>query len=150
MLKEGDRVDDFQAVNHNGELVKFSDMLVSGPVVVFFYPFAFSYGCTRQSCHFRDLRSEFAALGAQIIGVSGDSWQRLNRFHKVNGFGFTLLNDGKRQLGKMFGVVRWFKFLPKRATFVVTMDSIVLYVIHSETNMHSHADKALEVLRTHI
>lgn len=150
MLKEGDRVDDFQAVNHNGELVKFSDMLASGPVVVFFYPFAFSYGCTRQSCHFRDLRSEFAALNAQIVGVSGDSWQRLNRFHEANNFGFTLLNDRKRELGRMFGVLRYFKSLPKRVTFVITTDSTVLHVIHSETNMYSHADQALEVLRTHI
>ena len=148
MLKKGDRVDDFQAVDHNGESVKFSDMLAGGTVVMFFYPLAFSRGCTRQGCRFRDLRSEFAELGAQVVGVGGGSPQRLNQFREANNFGFTLLNDSDRELARMFGVSRWLKFLPKRATFVVTTDSIVLHVLHSETDMHSHADQALKVLKT--
>ena len=50
-----------------------SGFLANGPVVLFFYPAAMTYGCTKESCHFRDLGAEFAALGAQRVGISAKS-----------------------------------------------------------------------------
>jgi len=51
----GEIVPDFEALTQTGETVKLSDYLRRGPVVLFFYPKAMTPGCTKESCHFRDL-----------------------------------------------------------------------------------------------
>ncbi len=57
-----------------------SGFLESGPVVLFFYPAAMTYGCTKESCHFRDLQAEFKAVGAQPVGISADQVEKQKRF----------------------------------------------------------------------
>ncbi len=65
----GELAPDFTLDDQNGVSRTLSAMLGEGPVVLFFYPAAMTSGCTKESCHFRDLASEFAALGAQRIGI---------------------------------------------------------------------------------
>jgi len=62
-MNPGDKIPDFTASDQNGVPVTFSEVLAEGPVVVFFYPKAMTTGCTKESCHFRDLEGEFAAVG---------------------------------------------------------------------------------------
>ena len=54
--------------------------LANGPIVLFFYPKALTGGCTKESCHFRDLAAEFAAVGAQRFGISADPVERQKKF----------------------------------------------------------------------
>jgi peroxiredoxin Q/BCP len=56
------------------------DSLKRGPVVIFFYPKAFTKGCTVEAHNFAEASGEFAALGASIIGISNDDIKTLNRF----------------------------------------------------------------------
>src|SRR4249919_3321341 len=67
-LKTGDVVPNFELSDEDGTPRKLSDELAKGPVVLFFYPRALTGGCTKESCHFRDLAGEFAAVGANRIG----------------------------------------------------------------------------------
>ncbi|MFL9710373.1 peroxiredoxin [Methylobacillus sp. Pita1] len=82
-LKEGDVAPDFQAqASLNGKSFNFSlkDALKKGPVVVYFYPSAYTGGCNVQAHTFAEKHDQFAAAGATIIGVSLDSIERLNEF----------------------------------------------------------------------
>ncbi|HZP28217.1 MAG TPA: peroxiredoxin [Acidimicrobiia bacterium] len=142
----GETAPDFELAADDGRKVKLSDELAKGPVVLFFYPKALTSGCTRESCHFRDLASEFAAAGAQRIGISADSVDRQRKFSEKHSFDFTLLSDPDRTVARQFGVKRPGPLFNKRVTFVIDTDRRVLDVIRSETNMETHADQALATL----
>jgi thioredoxin-dependent peroxiredoxin len=148
-MNVGDRAPDFELKDDSGTLRRLQDYLDQGPVVLYFYPKAMTSGCTKESCHFRDLGSEFAARGAQRLGISADSVSKQSEFSAKHEFDFPLLSDPDRKVAEQFGVRRRGPpFMPnKRATFVIGSDSTVLDVITSETNMNVHADRALEVLR---
>ena len=79
-MQTGDEVPDFELPDQNGTMRRLSTMLVDGPVVLFFYPAALTTGCTKEACHFRDLAAEFAAAGAQRIGISLDSVTKQGQF----------------------------------------------------------------------
>ena len=148
MLDVGDVVDDFEMPDETGTPRKLSDLLVNGPVVLFFYPAAMTPGCTKESCHFRDLAAEFAAVGAQRVGISADPVEKQRAFADKHSFDYPLLSDEDKRVAAVFGVKRALSFLPnKRATFVIGTDSKVREVITSEVNMAKHADLALEALR---
>lgn len=149
-MQRGDVVPDFPATDQHGTTVQFHELLHAGPAVVFFYPKAFTTGCTKESCHFRDLAGEFAELGAQRIGVSADSVDNQARFDDEHKLGYPLLSDPDKTIAKIFGVKRMGPLMNKRSTFVVDTDGTVLAVIASEMNMDVHADEALEVLRARV
>lgn len=147
-MKPGDHVEDFVLPDQTGTLRRLSEMLADGPVVLFFYPAAMTYGCTKESCHFRDLGAEFSAVGAQRVGISGDSVDKQRAFAEKHAFDYPLLSDADRTVAAALGVKRRTGLLPvKRSTFVIDTDQTLLAEIHSEVSMHSHADKALEILR---
>jgi peroxiredoxin Q/BCP len=149
-MKAGDVVEDFELPDETGNPRKLSDLLAKGPVVLFFYPAAMTYGCTKESCHFRDLKAEFEQLGAQRVGISADPVEKQKRFSEKHGFDYPLLSDPERDVAQMFGVKRGaFSLTPvKRSTFVIGTDFKILEVIHSEVSMNQHAERALEVLRS--
>ena len=75
-----------------------------GPVDLFFYPAAMTYGCTKESCHFRDLAKEFADVGAQRVGISADTVEKQKQFSDKHGFDYPLLADPDRKVAGIFGV----------------------------------------------
>ena len=148
-MHRGDVVPDFELPDQTGTPRKLSDLLANGPVVLFFYPAAMTYGCTKESCHFRDLAAEFAAVGAQPVGISADSVDKQRRFDEKESLKMPLLSDADRVVATQLGAKRGGpSFLPnKRITFVIDTDRTVLDVFHSEVSMGSHADKALALLK---
>ena len=82
-LKQGDKAPDFSApASLAGKEFNFAlkDALKKGPVVVYFYPAAFTGGCNLQAHAFSENSDKFAAAGASIIGVSLDKIATLNQF----------------------------------------------------------------------
>jgi thioredoxin-dependent peroxiredoxin len=147
-MQKGDVVPDFTLPDQTGAPRKLSDFLADGPVVLFFYPAAMTYGCTKESCHFRDMAGEFAAVGAQPVGISADTVDKQKQFDEKESLGFPLLSDPDREVAAQLGVKRSVSFLKvKRSTFVIDTDRTILDVIHSEVSMGSHADKALALLK---
>lgn len=139
---------DFELPDQNGVTRRLSEFTATGPVVVFFYPMAMTTGCTKESCHFRDLAAEFAELGASRIGISADGVEKQKKFSDLHSFDYPLLSDSDRVVADIFGVKRRIPGLPnKRATFVIGSDSVVMDAFSSELNMDLHADKALQILR---
>ncbi|MCO1577689.1 peroxiredoxin [Crossiella sp. SN42] len=149
-MDAGDLVDDFELPDQDGKPRTLSGLLAEGPVVLFFYPAAMTSGCTAESCHFRDLGAEFAAVGAQRVGISADPVDKQRQFAETNAFDYPLLSDVDRTVAKQFGVARRFGPLAvKRHTFVIGTDRRVLKVIKSELRMNVHADEALAAVRAH-
>ncbi|GAB2895509.1 peroxiredoxin [Streptomyces deserti] len=149
-VETGDTVEDFALPDETGTVRRLSELLVDGPVVLFFYPAALTPGCTAQACHFRDLAAEFAAVGARPVGISGDPVERQQEFAGRHSLGMPLLSDTDGTVRERFGVKRGFSLAPtKRATFVIAQDRTVLDVVRSELRMNTHADRALAALRAH-
>jgi peroxiredoxin Q/BCP len=149
-IKQGDQVADFELPDQTGTVRSLTSLLADGPIVLFFYPAAMTPGCTKEACHFRDLASEFASVGANRVGISTDAVDKQAKFAEMQKFDYPLLSDADGTVATQFGVKRGLlgKLMPvKRTTFVIDTDRTVLDVIASELSMDSHADKALEVLR---
>lgn len=150
-MKPGDRVPDFELPDQSGAIRSLTGLLADGPVVLFFYPAAMTPGCTKEACHFRDLAAEFAAAGGSRVGISTDPVDKQAKFSDSQRFDYPLLSDSDGRIAETFGVKRGLlgKFMPvKRTTFVIDTDRTVLDVISSEVNMDTHADRALDVLRS--
>jgi peroxiredoxin Q/BCP len=146
----GDLVDDFELPDQTGTPRRLSTLLADGPVVLFFYPAAMTSGCTKESCHFRDLAAEFEAAGAQRVGISRDSVDKQRQFAEINAFDYPLLSDTGGAVATALGVKRKLPLgalSTRRMTFVIDTDRRILEVIQSEMNMDQHADRALEVLK---
>ena len=103
-MKTGDIAPDFELPDQTGTLRKLSDYTAEGRVVLFFYPAAMTYGCTKESCHFRDLAAEFAEVKAQRIGISADQVDKQHQFADKHALDFPLLSDPDREVAKAFGV----------------------------------------------
>jgi thioredoxin-dependent peroxiredoxin len=148
-VKTNDLAFDFHLLDQTGTERSLSEFLRSGVVVLFFYPAAMSPGCTKESCHFRDLTAEFTELGAQPVGISMDSYERQAQFAQKNDITYPLLADVDGSVAQHYGVKRSLSFLKvKRATFIIGQDRRILDVISSEVSMNAHADRALAFLKS--
>jgi peroxiredoxin Q/BCP len=143
----GDVVPDFELPDQEGTPRRLSDLLAGGPVVLFFYPGAMTPVCTRESCHFRDLKSEFDAVGAQRVGISHDTVDKQKAFTDKHSFDYPLLSDGDGAVATIFGVHRPGILGTKRQTFVIDRDRRLLEIVKSELRASVHADKALDALK---
>src|SRR4051812_25821393 len=137
-MKVGDVAVDFALRAHDGRTVCLSEEVKKGPVVLFFYPRALTPGCTKESCHFRDLAAEFDEVGAVVLGISADGAERQQEFTDKHGFNFPLLCDTDRSVARAYGVARPGMFLNRRMTFVIDEDRCVIAKFHSELNMEKH------------
>jgi len=148
-MEKGDLAPDFELPDEDGKPRRLSELAADGPVVLFFYPAAMTPGCTAESCHFRDLKTEFEEAGAQRVGISADEVEKQKRFSDKHSFDYPLLSDPDGAVATLYGVRRRFTALSptKRATFVIGTDQKIVAVIQSEVRMSVHADRALEALK---
>ena len=151
-MKIGDEVPDFELPDQDGKPRRLSELLIDGPVVLFFYPAAMTTGCTKQACHFRDLAAEFAAAGIGRVGISRDTVAKQKEFAVQHSFDYPLLSDEDGTVAGIFGVRRGrlgerLGAPVKRWTFAIGTDRRVVAAIPREVNMDTHADQALAALR---
>jgi len=148
-MERGDLAPDFELPDETGTPRKLSELSGGSPLVLFFYPAAMTPGCTAESCHFRDMKAEFDAVGAKRVGISADQVEKQKQFSDKHSFDYPLLSDPDGAVATQFGVRRRFtKLSPtKRATFVIGPDLRVIDVIQSEVRMNIHADRALQALK---
>src|ERR1700720_3151882 len=92
-MKRGEVVAEFELPDQTGTVRSVTELLANGPIVLFFYPAAMTSGCTKEACHFRDLASEFAAVGASRVGISTDPVNKQAKFAGDHDFDYPLLSD---------------------------------------------------------
>jgi len=146
-ISAGSIAPDFTLPDETGTPRALKDFLAKGPVVLFFYPTALSSGCTAEACRFRDMAAEFDAVGAQRIGISGDTVDKQKQFTEAHTFDYPLLSDADLGVATAYGVKRRFITPVKRATFVIGTDRKICHVVTGEWNMDIHADEALKSLQ---
>ncbi|MUV57509.1 redoxin domain-containing protein [Halogeometricum sp. CBA1124] len=134
MLEVGDEAPDFTAPLANGDVESFtlSDRLDEAPVVLAFFPAAFTSTCTTEMCTFRDRMANFEDVGATVYGVSIDTPFTLNEFRRQNDLNFALVSDTNREIIPDYDVSMDFESagvrnVAKRAVFVVDADRTVSY-----------------------
>lgn len=134
MLKVGDQLPQFEALNQDGETVKSQDFL-GKKLVVFFYPKANTPGCTAEACDLNDNISLLVKEGFQILGVSADAVKAQKKFHEKFGFQYPLIADESREVCEKFGVWQLKKFMGRefmgivRTTFIFDESGICIRVI---------------------
>jgi peroxiredoxin Q/BCP len=101
-LEAGDKAPGFAHPSDEGKVLTSADFAGKG-LVIYFYPKAFTPGCTGESCDFRDNHKRFAAAGYQIIGVSPDPVDRLAEFRAEHELPFPLLSDEDHEMAEAFG-----------------------------------------------
>lgn len=149
-LADGAKAPDFTLPDQDGNPVRLYELLERGPVVVYFYPKAFTTVCTAEACSFRDNFETFAEAGAQIVGISADDVATQKKFHTRNRLSYPVLSDVDREAYAKFGLRSsgGFKLgwaLNDRVTFVIDQDGIVR---HHSTGMFEAEGHVEESLRT--
>ena len=142
----GTKFPDFDLATNTDVNLTLSD-LIGKWSVFFFYPKDSSYGCTKQSCKFRDDYFHFRELGVQIIGVSADSANSHKRFATRHNLPYTLLSDKSGALRKELNIPKTLGFLPGRTTFIVDPEGIIRKIYNSQIMFKRHSKNALSYLR---
>ncbi len=148
MLKPGDLAPDFSAVDCEGNTFRLS-ALRGRRVVLFFFPKAFTLGCTIENRAFRDNHEVIRELGAELVGISVDTVQRQCEFAERENIRFTLLGDERKAIGRQYGVLWPVLEIDRRVTFILSAEGVVEEVIHHEVRVWRHLDDVLDHLRRH-
>ena len=124
----GSKAPDFTLTSHERQPVTLSAQR-GRPVVLAFFPAAFSSVCTKELCTFRDSLAPLNAANAQVFGVSVDTFFTLKAYHDAQQLTFPLLSDFNKQAIRDYGVFNedmiGLKGIAKRAVFVIDKDGIV-------------------------
>ena len=168
-LRAGEKAPDFSArASLAGKEFNFSlaDALKKGPVVAYFYPSAYTNGCDIEAHTFAEMKEQFDAAGATIIGVSLDSIARLNQFSADPAYcagKFPVASDAGGKIAASYNLtttavrpgqkdVRGVEIdhdMIERATFVIGKDHTVVAVLSSKEDGLAPADhvkKSLEIV----
>lgn len=125
----GARAPDFTLSNQDRAPVTLSEELKKGPVVLAFFPAAFSGTCTKEMCTFRDSLADLQRLSANVLGISTDTFFALKAWADAQHFTFPLLSDFNKTVINQYGVVNpdmiGLKNIAKRATFVIDRGGII-------------------------
>jgi len=134
MVSVGDTAPEFTAPLARGDIVEFtlSENLDDAPIVLAFFPGAFTSTCTTEMETFEDRLGEFETLGASVYGVSVDTPFALQEFRQEIGLSFGMISDTNRRLVEAYDVAMDFASIgvddvAKRAVFVVDADGAVRY-----------------------
>lgn len=171
MLSKGSKAPLFKAkASLSGKEFSFSlkKALAKGPVVIYFYPSAYTGGCDLEAHTFAEMKDKFNAAGATIIGVSADDIERLNSFSSDPEYcagKFPVASDPGGEIAATYGLklkpaqagvkdVRGVQvthgFIP-RTTFVINKKHKIVAVFSSETDHISpdeHVKRSLEIVKT--
>ena len=124
----GSKAPDFTLTNQDRQPVKLSERR-GAPVVLAFFPAAFSGVCTKELCTFRDSMARLNQAHAQVYGISVDTFFTLKAFQEAQGLTFPLLSDFNKQAIRDYGVFNeemiGLKGIAKRAVFVIDKDGVV-------------------------
>ncbi|MFN3265101.1 MAG: peroxiredoxin, partial [Aquificaceae bacterium] len=116
-LQEGQQAYLFSLKNHEGKTVNLSDYRGKW-VVLYFFPKAFTPGCTAESCSLRDGFDGLRSLDAVVIGVSTDDLETQRKFKEKYALPFELIADSDKRVVKAYDVSGMFGFA-KRRTFII-------------------------------
>jgi thioredoxin-dependent peroxiredoxin len=145
-LKVGDPAPDFRTqATLGGRPFDFAlaEALKSGPVVLYFYPAAFTKGCTIEAHDFAEATDRFKALGATVIGVSHDPIDTLNKFSISECRSkFAVASDADQRISKAYDATLLFTSYSNRTSYVIVPPGRIAYS-YTALDPDKHVDNTL-------
>lgn len=123
---------DFTLPSTSGENITLSS-LRGKPVLIAFFPLAFSGTCTAELCEMRDDHDKFANRGVTVLPISVDHTYSLKEYKAKHGMKTDLLSDFKREVSRKYGVLFEDKFFSTRAYFLLDDKGVIRWE-HVEAN----------------
>lgn len=151
-LHPGDKAPPFDTqASLGGRVFDFNiaDELKKGPVVLYFYPAAFTSGCTLEAHDFAEHIDDYKKLGATVIGVSGDDIEKLNKFSVSECRSkFAVASDGNHKISKAYRAVLGFgpMTFSDRTSYVIGKDGKIAYAYRS-LDPNKHVANTLDAVR---
>lgn len=150
-IARGEQCPQFSLPDDDGQIASLAD-LAGHPFVLFFYPKDDTSGCTQEAVEFSALRSAFAALGVEVLGVSPDSLEKHRKFRKKHGLSVRLLSDEEKTLIGKCGL--WIEksmygkryMGVERTTVLISEDGVVARLWH-KVKVPGHAREVLEAAK---
>ncbi len=127
-FKVGDRAPDFKLLDQHRQEVSLSGLLKEGPVVLSFFPMAFTSTCTTEMECFNADKEKFLHKNARIVGISCDSFAVQKAFAEAHKLDFPLLADMHREVSRGYGLYWADLNISSRGTVVVGKDGKVKWV----------------------
>jgi len=133
VLRLGQKVPEFSLPDTDAKVRSLGEFTKEGPVVLTFFPFAFSGVCDKEMCTFRDEFGKLQSAGIQLVGISVDSSYSLKAFAQTYNLQFPLLSDFNKKVVKLYGVLQdpWvglgYKGVAKRSVMVVDRRGMLRY-----------------------
>jgi peroxiredoxin Q/BCP len=149
---QGRKAPAFSLPDREGTAVSLSDLTAKGNLVVYFYPKDMTPGCTTEACSFRDNIGAIRKLGAQIVGISGDSEATHQKFTDKYSLNFPLLADKDNKVAKAYGVYAMKSLYGRqfmgivRSTFVIDKAGVVRKVF-PKVKVNGHTEEVIAALK---
>ena len=123
-----------------------AEQLRHGPVVLYFYPKAYTKGCTLEANAFSEAKDEFAKHGARVIGMSADDLDTLKRFSVEHCRGKFPVATASPALIEAYDVKLPLTGMSNRTSYVIARDGRIA-MVHSELDWKAHVGKTLAAVR---
>jgi len=152
MVSEGDVAPGFALPRDGGGTVSL-EAFKGKPVVLYFYPKDNTSGCTKEAVNFSELAEEFAAAGAEVIGVSPDPVKSHDKFKAKHELAITLVSDEEKEAIQAYGVWAEKKMYGKtymgveRSTFLIDADGNIARAWR-KVKVPGHAEAVLEAVKS--
>jgi len=148
----GSKAPDFTLTSQDRQPVTLSEQR-GKPVVLAFFPAAFSSVCTKELCTFRDSMARLGEAKAQVYGISVDTFFTLKAFQDQQKLTFPLLSDFNKQVIRDYGVFNedmiGLKGIAKRGVFVIDKSGVVRYrEVLDDARNEPNYDKVFETLKS--
>jgi len=133
VLRLGQKVPEFALPDADEKTRSLIEFTKQGPVVLVFFPFAFSGVCDKEMCTFRDGFGSLQGAGVQLVGISVDSSYSLKAFAQTYNLQFPLLSDFNKRVARLYGVLQdpWvglgYKGVAKRVVMIVDKQKKLRY-----------------------
>lgn len=146
MLKPGQFAPDFSVVSTKGETVSL-DSFKGKRLVMFFFPKAFTTGCTLEVRAFQKAYPLFLAQQTEVIGVSVDSQETQCEFAKQEQVSFPMIADESKTLSKLYDTLWPIIRKNRRVTYIIDRDKRISACFSFELNAEKHIQETLDFLR---
>ena len=138
MLNVGDIAPDFVLKNEAGDEVSLDDLLLKGPLILYFYPADFTSICTAEACEIRDRYEDIRAVNANVVGVSPQGESSHRRFRSRYNLPFPLLDDRRKTVIKAYGVNGPLGMGVRRVTFLINQDKTIAQRVLADFAVKHH------------
>jgi peroxiredoxin len=135
----GQEAPDFTLTSTTGDKVTLS-ALRGAPVLIAFFPLAFTSTCTAEFCEMRDDHDQFARRGVTVLPISVDSTATLKEYRHKHGFQVHMLSDFRRDVSRLYGVLLEDRYYSNRAYFLLDASGTVRWE-HVE---HNASDRRMD------